>query len=66
MIEALRENFKGKHYTSARLLTRDKWSWTYGRMEGAHQNSTRTGNLAGFLDVGDEHHFDLVAGLRRN
>ncbi|MEJ0091849.1 MAG: glycoside hydrolase family 16 protein [Limisphaerales bacterium] len=33
VIEARQENFKGKHHTSARLLTKDKWSWTYGRIE---------------------------------
>ena len=33
VIEAQRENFAGKDYTSARLLTRGKWSWTYGRFE---------------------------------
>ena len=33
VIEARQENFDGKQHTSARLLTRDKGSWTYGRME---------------------------------
>ncbi|MEY3894649.1 MAG: hypothetical protein RLZZ214_168 [Verrucomicrobiota bacterium] len=33
VIEARAENFSGKNYTSARLLTKDKWSWTYGRIE---------------------------------
>ena len=33
VIEARAENFGGKNYTSARLLTKDKWSWTYGRIE---------------------------------
>ncbi|HXC98257.1 MAG TPA: glycoside hydrolase family 16 protein [Verrucomicrobiae bacterium] len=33
VIEALQENFQGKKFTSARLLTKDKWSWTYGRFE---------------------------------
>ena len=34
MIEADQEkNFGGRNYTSARLLTKGKWSWTYGRME---------------------------------
>jgi beta-glucanase (GH16 family) len=33
VIEARSENFGGKHYTSARLLTKGKWSWTYGRVE---------------------------------
>jgi beta-glucanase (GH16 family) len=33
VIEARRESFGGKDYTSGRLLTKDKWSWTYGRIE---------------------------------
>jgi beta-glucanase (GH16 family) len=33
VIEAKQENFSGSSYTSARLLTKNKWSWTYGRME---------------------------------
>jgi beta-glucanase (GH16 family) len=33
VIEARQENFAGKKYTSARLLTKGKWSWTYGRFE---------------------------------
>ena len=33
VIEAQPEKFQGKNYTSARLLTKNKWSWTYGRIE---------------------------------
>ena len=33
VIEAKQESFGGKNYTSARMLTKGKWSWTYGRME---------------------------------
>jgi len=33
VIEARQESFGGKSLTSARLLTRGKWSWTYGRIE---------------------------------
>ena len=33
VIEARQEAFGGSKYTSARLLTKDKWSWTYGRFE---------------------------------
>lgn len=33
VIEARAENYLGKKYTSARLLTKSKWSWTYGRVE---------------------------------
>ena len=33
VIEARRDDYQGKRYTSARLLTRDKTMWTYGRIE---------------------------------
>lgn len=33
VIEARQENFGGKKYTSGRLLTKGKASWTYGRFE---------------------------------
>lgn len=33
VIEARAENFGGKNYTSARLLTKGKHAWTYGRIE---------------------------------
>ncbi|GAB2561801.1 hypothetical protein GCM10027190_09390 [Spirosoma areae] len=33
VIEARREAYQGKNYTSARLLTKDKTTWTYGRIE---------------------------------
>ena len=33
VIEARKENYAGSNYTSARLLTKNKASWTYGRME---------------------------------
>ena len=33
VVEARAENFGGRNYTSARLLTKDKHSWTYGRIE---------------------------------
>jgi beta-glucanase (GH16 family) len=33
IIEARAENFGGRNFTSARLLTKDKWAWTYGRIE---------------------------------
>lgn len=32
-IEARKENFQGRQYTSARLVTRDRAEWTYGRFE---------------------------------
>lgn len=33
VIEACQENFSGSNYTSARLQTKGKWSWTCGRIE---------------------------------
>ena len=33
VIEARQESYNGSSYTSARLLTKGKWSWTYGRIE---------------------------------
>jgi beta-glucanase (GH16 family) len=33
VIEARQESFGGQNYTSARMLTKGKWSWAYGRME---------------------------------
>ena len=33
VIEARQESYGGRDYTSARLLTKGKWSWTYGRIE---------------------------------
>ncbi len=33
VIEARKESFGGRNYTSARLQTRNKWSWIYGRVE---------------------------------
>jgi beta-glucanase (GH16 family) len=33
VIEAHRETFGARHFTSARLLTKGKWSWKYGRIE---------------------------------
>ncbi len=33
VIEARTENYGGKNITSARMLTKGKWSWTYGRFE---------------------------------
>ena len=33
IIEALKESFQGREYTSARLVSRGKGDWTYGRIE---------------------------------
>jgi beta-glucanase (GH16 family) len=35
VIEADQESYGGKSYTSARMLTKGKWSWAYGRMEAS-------------------------------
>ena len=35
VIEARKESYSGSSYTSARLLTKGKWAWTYGRMEAS-------------------------------
>jgi beta-glucanase (GH16 family) len=35
VIEADAESYGGYNYTSARLLTKGKWSWTYGRIEAS-------------------------------
>jgi beta-glucanase (GH16 family) len=34
VIEADQESYGGNNYTSARMKTQGKWSWTYGRIEG--------------------------------
>lgn len=33
LIEAREESYGGRNHTSARLLTKGKWDWTYGRFE---------------------------------
>ena len=35
VIEARKESYNGYNYTSARMLTKGKWSWAYGRMEAS-------------------------------
>ena len=35
VIEAKPESYLGNSYTSARMLTKGKWSWTYGRIEAS-------------------------------
>lgn len=53
VIEARQENFSGKNYTSARLLTKGKWSWTYGRMEARIQIPRGQGIWPAFWMLGD-------------
>lgn len=33
VLKAIKQNYKGKYYTSARLRTKDKADWTYGRFD---------------------------------
>lgn len=42
-IKALKENFKGKKYTSARILTKGKFSFKYGRVEARAKLPTGIG-----------------------
>ena len=35
VIEARQESYNGFNYTSARMLTKGKWSWAYGRIEAS-------------------------------
>src|SRR5215472_809797 len=35
VITAIQESFSGFNYTSARMKTQGKWSWTYGRVEAS-------------------------------
>ncbi len=43
IIEARKENFGGRIYTSARLLTKNKAQWTYGKFEISAKLPTGTG-----------------------
>ena len=52
VIEARRENFGGKNYTSARLVTKGKWSWTYGRIEARIKLSRGQGIWPAFWMLG--------------
>lgn len=63
VIEARQENFEGKKFTSARLLTKDKWSWTYGRFE-ARIKIPRGQGVWPALAAQHEHRFRRLAVLR--
>lgn len=52
VIEAKQENFGGRNYTSARLLTKDKWAWTYGRIEARIQIPRGQGIWPAFWTLG--------------
>jgi beta-glucanase (GH16 family) len=53
VIEARQESYAGSNYTSARLLTRDKWDWTYGRMEARIKVPRGQGIWPAFWMLGD-------------
>jgi beta-glucanase (GH16 family) len=53
VIEAREESYGGRDYTSARMLTKDKWSWTYGRIEARIKISRGQGIWPAFWMLGD-------------
>jgi beta-glucanase (GH16 family) len=52
VIEARAESYQGSSYTSARLLTQHKGSWTYGRMEARIQVPRTQGIWPAFWMLG--------------
>jgi beta-glucanase (GH16 family) len=58
VIEALAENFGGSDYTSARLLTKNKASWTFGRIEARIKIPRGQGIWPAFWMLGT--HIDAV------
>lgn len=52
VIEAKAENYNGSSYTSARLLTKHKWAWIYGRMEARIQIPRTQGLWPAFWMLG--------------
>jgi beta-glucanase (GH16 family) len=52
VITAKREDYGGYHYTSARLKTQGKKSWTYGRMEARIALPAKLGTWPGFWMLG--------------
>lgn len=58
VIEARQENYTGpdniaRNYTSARMQTKGKWSWTYGRMEARIKLPKGQGIWPAFWMLGD-------------
>ena len=53
VIQALEQRKQGKPYTSARLITKDKFSQTYGRFEARLQIPTGQGIWPAFWMLGD-------------
>jgi beta-glucanase (GH16 family) len=54
VIEAREEPFEGNDYTSARLVTKDKWTWRYGRIEARIQVPRGQGIWPAFWMLGDD------------
>lgn len=54
IIEAREEDFGGRSYTSARLLTKDKLDWTYGRFEARIQVPAGVGLWPAFWMLGTD------------
>ena len=52
IIEARKEAYQGKNYTSARLLTQQKITWTYGRFEAMAKLPKGVGTWAAFWMLG--------------
>lgn len=48
IIKALKENYNGDEYTSARMTTKNKGDWTYGRMEARAKLPTGLGTWPAF------------------
>jgi beta-glucanase (GH16 family) len=51
IVEARKETFGDNAYTSARLVSRTKGEWTYGRVEARAKLPERPGHLARHLDA---------------
>ena len=52
VIEARREAWEGRDYTSARLITKDKGDWTYGRLEVRAQLPSGRGSWPAIWTLG--------------
>ncbi|MGC6456102.1 MAG: family 16 glycosylhydrolase [Coraliomargaritaceae bacterium] len=54
LIEAHQESYGGRNHTSARLLTRGKWDWTYGRFEARIKVPEGSGLWPAFWMLGSD------------
>jgi beta-glucanase (GH16 family) len=52
VIEARAEDFSGRNFTSARILTKGRWSWTYGRFEARIKTPRGQGMWPAFWMLG--------------